>query len=162
MDRITVAEAADRLGVTRDVIRKRIKRSSIEWDAGPDGEVFVYVDASATSNDPSATNGDEPEDASGHEPAAALVESLQDQVKYLRHEVEVWQDEARRKDHLLAAALERIPAIEPPLDSPNPNAAQEPRESPQTSSEHQGSGTPPPEDGEAEKRSWWRRVFLGE
>jgi hypothetical protein len=159
MDRITVAEAADRLGVTRDAIRKRIKRSSIEWDAGPDGEVFVYVDASVTSNAASATNGDGSEDASGYEPSAALVESLQDQVAYLRHEVEVWQDEARRKDHLLAAALERIPAIEAPPDTPPTNTPSEPRESPVTPSEQQGSGTAHPEDGGAEKRSWWKRFF---
>jgi len=89
--------------------------------------VFVYVDTSATSEDASATNGDMSEDTSGHEGSTALVESLQDQVEYLRREVEVWQDEARRKDHLLAAALERIPAIEAPPDTPNPNGSPEPR-----------------------------------
>jgi hypothetical protein len=31
--RATVAEAADRLGVTPDALRKRIKRGSIEWEA---------------------------------------------------------------------------------------------------------------------------------
>jgi hypothetical protein len=33
MDRVTVAEAADRLGVTHDAPRKRIERGSIEWEA---------------------------------------------------------------------------------------------------------------------------------
>ncbi len=32
MDRVTVAEAVDRRGVTRDAVRKRIKRGSIEWE----------------------------------------------------------------------------------------------------------------------------------
>jgi hypothetical protein len=32
MDRVTVAEAADRRGVTRDAVGKRIKRGSIEWE----------------------------------------------------------------------------------------------------------------------------------
>jgi predicted DNA-binding protein YlxM (UPF0122 family) len=31
MDRVTLAETADRRGVTRDAVRKRIKRS-IEWE----------------------------------------------------------------------------------------------------------------------------------
>jgi hypothetical protein len=62
----------------------------------------------------------------------ALVESLQDQAGYLRREVEVWQEEARRKDHLLAAALERIPAIE--------EASSEPRGSPETAPEGSGGG----------------------
>ena len=30
---VTVAEAANRLGVTHDALRKRIKRGSIEWEA---------------------------------------------------------------------------------------------------------------------------------
>jgi hypothetical protein len=161
MDRVTVAEAADRLGVTRDAIRKRVKRGSIEWDAGTNGEVFVYVDASATSNDTAETNGDKSEDVSGHAGSSALVESLQDQVEYLRREVEIWQDEARRKDHLLAAALERIPAIVPPPDAPNHNVAPEAAESPVTSSEPATNGDVPPEQ-ERRERGWWGRLFFGE
>ena len=33
MDRVTVAEAANRLDVIHDALRKRIKRGSIEWEA---------------------------------------------------------------------------------------------------------------------------------
>jgi hypothetical protein len=51
MERLTIAEAAEMLGVTRDAVRKRIKRDSIEWETGPDGETYVYVDASATRED---------------------------------------------------------------------------------------------------------------
>jgi hypothetical protein len=157
MDRVTVAQAADRLGVTRDAIRKRIKRGSIEWDVEPSGEVFVYVDASATFEDTSATNGDMSEDASGHD---ALVESLRDQVEYLRGEVVVWQDEARRKDHLLAAALERIPALEPPPETVNPTSSTDPSGGPVTPSEHQGNnGTVQTDDKAPEKPSWFRRFF---
>jgi hypothetical protein len=68
-------------------------------------------------------------------------------------------DHRRVLDHLLAAALERIPAIEPPPDTPTPNSSPEPRESPQTFSEQQGSGTVSPEDAGQEKSSWWKRVF---
>ena len=32
IDRVTVAEAADSRGVTRDAVCKRIKRGSIEWE----------------------------------------------------------------------------------------------------------------------------------
>jgi hypothetical protein len=158
MDRITVAEAADRLGVTRDAVRKRVKRGRIKWDSNPDGEVFVYVDTSATSEDASATNRDMSEDTSGHEGSTALVESLQDQVEYLRREVEVWQDEARRKDHLLAAALERIPAIEAPPDTLNPNGSPEPRGAALRDAETgDGSGAPDAESGR--HRGFWRRFF---
>ncbi len=70
----------------------------------------------------------------------ALIEELKDRIRYL-------EEESRRKDHLLAAALERIPAIEP---------ASEPRDGPETVAEAAGGGEVPP-DGE--RRSWWRRFF---
>ena len=141
MDRLTIAEAADRLGVTRDAVRKRIKRNTIQWEDGSDGETYVYVDASETTGDVSG-------DASGHAATNPLVESLQEQVEYLRSEVEAWQEEARRKDHLLAAALERIPALEEPSEA---------RGSPETASEEEQKGSVP----EEERRPWWRRMFGG-
>ena len=152
MHRVTIPEAADILGVTRDAVRKRMKRDSIRYEVGDDGETYVYVDASTTGKDKSANVGD----TSGQDTTQAFVESLRDQVEYLRREVAVWQDEARRKDHLLAAALERIPAIEAPPDTPPPERPPGPRKSPVTASEDRGNGDVPPEP---EKRPWWRRLF---
>ncbi len=173
MKRMSIAEAADTLGVTRDAIRKRVKRQSIEWEVDPSGETFVYLDASGHNGDASETDadasgrdgdtsetdadasgrgGDTSADTSRH----ALVESLQDQVEYLRREVEVWQEESRRKDHLLARALERIP---PQLETP------ETPQAPESADESTQRAEPPADAGEAqeggEPRSWWRRLFGG-
>ena len=41
---------------------------------------------------------------------------MQDQIDTLKQELEDWKEQARRKDHLLAAALERIP---PQLEAPH-------------------------------------------
>jgi len=79
---MTVAEAANVLGVTRDAVRKRIKRDSIEWETGPDGETYVFVDASATANDASATNADMSEDTSGHDDREKLIEFLYEQLEH--------------------------------------------------------------------------------
>src|SRR5215207_8739396 len=49
-----------------------------------------------------------PQDAA---PDASLVAHLQDEVTFLRGELEARTEELRRKDHLLAAALERIPEL---------------------------------------------------
>jgi hypothetical protein len=49
---------------------------------------------------------------------------------------------------------QRIPELEPAS-----NASPEPRQSPQTSSEHHGDSTAKSDDGGAEKPSWWRRFF---
>jgi len=79
---------------------------------------------------------------------------LKDQVENLQRELEVRNDELRRKDHLLAAALERIPAIEPP-DTPS-----EPRESSVKGSEEQHSThAPPDQEKPSQRRSWWRAFF---
>ena len=121
MQRMTVAEAANVLGVTRDAVRKRIKRDSIEWETGPDGETYVFVDASATANDASATNADMSEDTSGHDDREKLIEFLYEQ---LEHEREVNRENRR----IIAGLVQRIPAIEPPPETPS-----EPRESPVTS-----------------------------
>ncbi len=161
MKRMSVAEAADTLGVTRDAIRKRVKRGSIEWEVDQNGETFVYLDAPERNGDASATVGDEPGhngDTSADASGQALVESLQDQVEYLRREVEVWQEESRRKDHLLARALERIP---PQLEPPEtPQAPESPTEGPQGTDTPQTSGGPhAPPEAPQDRRSWWRRWF---
>jgi hypothetical protein len=77
---------------------------------------------------------------------AELVEELRRQNEYLR-------EENRRKDHLLAAALERIPAIEAPTGEPEaPQTAQKPQEG--------GESRPnAPGAQEGGRRPWWRRVF---
>src|SRR5829696_797978 len=61
----------------------------------------------------------------------ALVESLLEQVAYLKETVEKRDEEIRHRDHLLAAALERIPALEAPPDT----TLSEPRGSRETASE---------------------------
>ena len=73
-------------------------------------------------------------------------------VQFLRRELEVWQEEARRKDHIIAALTERIPELEPARDIPS-----EPRESAVTATESEGKGQQVPRD--AETLSWWRRIF---
>jgi hypothetical protein len=44
MDRVTVPDAADKLGVTQSAVRKRIQRGTIPWEKDEDGKTFVYVD----------------------------------------------------------------------------------------------------------------------
>ena len=105
------------------------------------------------------TSGDMPTDsaAPSHDTApgmSAFVDSLEDQVDYLRRQLEVWQEEARRKDHIIAALTERIPELEPAREAPT-----EPREAPRSPSEQQSKDVAREESGGAEKPSWWRRFF---
>src|SRR5215216_500664 len=84
-----------------------------------------------------------------------LTDARDELIAQLRSEVEAWREEARRKDHLLAAALERIP---PQLEAPPDE-----RESPETGGGTQGraeprSDAPGAQEG-AQRRPWWRRIL---
>lgn len=144
MDRISVPEAAELLGVTQDAVRKRIHRDAISWEQDDDGRYYVYLDSEDTTrNTYRATRQDTSRDA--------LLRSMQDQIDTLKQEVADWKEQARRKDHLLAAALERIPAIE--------EAPSEPRESDVSPSDKPGEDGVPPE--EEKRRSRLYRFFFG-
>ncbi len=156
--RVTVDEAATLLGTTANALRKRIERGTIQSEK-VDGVRYVLLSDVDMPRHAGDTSGDMPPDsvAPSHDTAtgmSAFVDSLEDQVDYLRRQLEVWQEEARRKDHIIAALTERIPELEPAS-----NAAPEPRESSQTGSEYPGSGTVSPDDKGTEKPSWWRRFF---
>jgi hypothetical protein len=160
LERVTVPEAAERLGISENALRKRVQRDTVQWDRDDDGRVFVYLSPAGTAK--AADQADDyATDYAGDQPGfpVELVDSLQEQVGYLRGALETRDKELAEMRRLLAGALERIPAIEPPPDTPTPNTPGEPRESTVTYSDEQGSDADHPEDGGAEKRSWWKRFF---
>jgi hypothetical protein len=140
---LPVADATRVMGISRDALYKRIRRkNSVGWEKGEDGRIYVYVDT-ATDAD-TAADMDAAIDASIDQ--AAFIASLEEQVSYLREVIrfrdeeirrreEEYREESRRRDHLLAEALERIPAIEAPHGAPSetPNASE-------TASEEEGKG----------------------
>ncbi len=79
----------------------------------------------------------------------------EDQVEYLRRELEIRNDELRRKDHLLAAALERIPAIEPPETPEAPEGASE---KPTAQQNHRRGANLAPTGAELVAAILWLRV----
>lgn len=90
-DRVTLQEAARRLGVTEGAVRKRVQRDSIEHEKGEDGRVYVYLD---TGEDTSST---ESQDAGG-----TLEEELRDRVRFLERALETEQEGRRRADTIIA------------------------------------------------------------
>jgi predicted ArsR family transcriptional regulator len=133
MDRVPVSEAAARLGVTPDAVRQRIRRGTIEYEKADDGRYFVFLTSHAGRRD-SVQDGVQ----------KALIERLHDENAFLRRALE-------RKDHLLAMALERIPAIE--------EALSEPRDAPEANPDDPGEGNVPPD--QEKPVSWWRKLFSG-
>jgi predicted DNA-binding transcriptional regulator AlpA len=51
MDRVSVAEAAHRLGISQDAVYKRIKRGTIPWEKGEDDKTYVWIDEVDRSTD---------------------------------------------------------------------------------------------------------------
>src|SRR5215203_2489748 len=120
MDRVTVAEAAARLGVKEQAIRKRIQRGTIVHDKDEDGRVYVYVDPYEDTDNNTRDPGSTINGTSMH----TLIKSQQEHIDTLKREVEDWKEEARRKDTIIMTMAQRIPELEPATDAPeSPEAA---------------------------------------
>jgi hypothetical protein len=147
--RLTLRQAAAALGVSESAIRKRVERGTLRSDKGADGRRYVYVDAVTDSV------ADEGEDASTTREHDALISELRAHNDTLREQLEAERQGHAEARRLLAAALERIPAIEAPSETP---------EAAETVEEQQGRGEPHPATGESQEgvqRPWWRRMFGG-
>jgi aspartate/methionine/tyrosine aminotransferase len=140
--RVDLREAAEILDTTVDAVRKRIKRGTLEGDKGEDGKVYVWLDLDQTVN---------PDDAS----LSALVEAKDETIELLRHQLEQEREANRENRRLLAAALERIPAIEAPQEATGaPEAATESGEGAPYGTSRQEA-----QDSLQRRHSWWRRFF---
>jgi len=160
-DRVTIQQAAQRLGVKEDAVRKRIQRGSMRHEKAKDGRVYVWVDAAQdTAQDAPETSRDEYRDTAQDE----RVEDLREQVAYLRRQLDEEREARRRADTILvqlsAANAEQartIRAIEAPASEEAPEAAETVEEEPEQAPPR--SDTPGPQT--AAKRPWWRRMFGG-
>ena len=160
--RLTVFEAAEVLGISPEAVRARIKRGTLRKDKGPDGIVYVHLDAV-----PPRQDGDETESSS--RPDASLVEVLREQVDALRldlegwkKEAEDWKDEARRKDTIIMSLTQRIPELPSAAPQEAPGAPQadaaaseEGREGGQERGAQEGHDSP------QRRRSGLMRFFFG-
>jgi excisionase family DNA binding protein len=160
-DRVTIQQAAQRLGVKEDAVRKRIQRGSMRHEKAKDGRVYVWVDAAQdTAQDEPETSRDEYRDTAQDE----RVEDLREQVAYLRRQLDEEREARRRADTILvqlsAANAEQartIRAIEAPASEEASEAAEKVEDSPEEASPRPAAGGAQ----EAAQRPWWRRLFGG-
>jgi chromosome segregation ATPase len=171
---LTVHEAATALNLTVEAVRSRIKRGTLAKEKSQDGTVYVVLnsanrpDQARLGDDQSRQGDDQAVDQSTAQ--SLLIERLENEIGYLRQEVEDWKEEARqkveylqrelevrneelrRKDTIIMSLTQRIPELEPAQDT-----LSESRESVVTATEEsQGKGQVP---RDAETPSWWRRIF---
>ena len=134
-ERVTIQEAARRLGITESAVRKRVERGSLRHNKEGDGRVYVYLDMRDMERD-------RVQDISYD----MMVTRLENENEFLRRELE-------RKDAILLNMTEAMKALSPPE-----------RESPQTVEEASEGAEPRPgteESQEAVQRPWWRRWLGG-
>ena len=144
--RVPVIEAASILGITPDAVRSRLRRGTLTKEVGEDGTVFVRLNGDGRT--------DQTTDRLTDQPTVAYINALRSENELLRRELEDRKEESRRKDHIIMTLAQRVPELQ---------AAQEPREAPQTTAEDAGGVEPRPATEGAQDpsqpRSWWRRWF---
>src|ERR671910_3018799 len=148
LDRISVAQAAHRLGVTQDAVRKRIARGTIRHEKDYEGRIFVYLDTlfeRESKTDQGNGQGAESKTVLDDD-QDKYTRSLEDQIDFLRRELE-------RKDKIIMSLTQLIPELE---------ASPEPREGHVTDTEEASKDTASPEQQEpSQRRSWLHRFFFG-
>ena len=103
---MTLREAADVLGVSKEAVRKRVIRGTLSSEKDADGKVYVYLDG---VGDTSATHEHD-----------ALISQLRDEIAYLR-------EESRRKDEIIMQQALTVRQLTPgaPPDAPGGRVSDE-------------------------------------
>jgi hypothetical protein len=142
VDRLTIQEAASRLGISEGAVRKRVTRGTLRHDKGGDGRVYVYLDAGV----------DKRVDAGVDPNSSALISQLKDEISYLR-------EENRRKDEIIMQQAMTMRQLTAPAEEAREDASESSETRPATD-------VPPDAGGEAQEasetpdtRPWWQRWF---
>jgi excisionase family DNA binding protein len=125
MVRMTVAEAARRLGISEAGVRKRIQRGQMPHERGDDRRVWVWISPGEVRD---AEDRDEPVQSRDRDKMSRdeLVEELRDQVRYLRDQLDQERDANRENRRIIAALTSRIPELSPPAQEEGPPPPSEP------------------------------------
>ena len=153
---LTVAEAAQRFGISKEAVRKRISRGTLQVGRDEDERVTVYVPPSGTS---SGT-----ESHADHE----LVEAKEETIRVLQQQLEAEREARLRADHIIARLSEsnaELSRTVRELESGEPEQppASEHREPSEEggrsgSEAEQGAGAAPESQTLSQRlRRWWRR-----
>ncbi len=162
-DRITVQEAARRLGVKDDAIRKRIQRGTLDHDKDPDGRVYVYLDAAQDET----YDGQDTKaawDVSQVSTTDAVVMAKDETISELRDQVDFLRRELERKDAILMSLTHRIPELEAPAEAPTSSQTHEETAGGPSRSRGGDDGSPfaqEPQNGSEDVREPWYRRWFG-
>ncbi len=143
---VPLSEAAAVLGISKDAVRMRVKRGTIDHEKR-DGRVYVFLHAV-----PDAV----PDDDRG-----VVVSDLRDQVEYLRDQLDLRAREIERRDVIISQLTQatsnltdRLRELEAPAE---PSDA--PEEEPEEAAPRPAAGGAQEAQEHPQRRSWWREFF---
>ncbi len=148
MDRVTIQEAARRLGISEGAVRKRVTRRSLEHEKDPSGRVFVYLDERTTRG------VDGVQDTGVHPNSRALISRLEGEVEFLR-------DQVHRQQEIIAQQAVTMRQLTAAAQEEPPEAAETVEEEPEGSEPRPATPGPQTAAQGGERRSWWRRLIGG-
>ena len=157
--RVTIREAASRLGVTEGAIRKRLQRGSLSKEMGEDGRVYVYLPASEDTSHPESQGQSQDQQDLAHE----LVDAKNTHIASLERQLEAERRANEEMRRLLAGLIERVPQLEAPTDTSAPTQQGERGAESSPESTVGTQPTPGPEESSEGdiRRPFWRRWFGG-
>ncbi len=139
---VPLAEAAARLGISEELVRKRIYRKKLKgykvdgrWHVVLNGQDQRHATPQDSRQDPSGQVQDRQDSF-----ARELIDSQKTEIEFLRSELSARTEELRRKDHIIAALTDTLKQRLPELEPGTP-------------------ATPSPRQSTQQERSWWQRFF---
>lgn len=106
---LDIVEAATRLGLSTETVRKRLQRGKLKGFKTPGGGWRVVL---PTPDSPDKQPGQSPDGS------AALVAALRDEVAFLRGQLQARDDEIRRAHVLLQQAQQQAVRLLDPPETP--------------------------------------------
>lgn len=111
-DSLDIAEAAARLGVSTETVRKRLQRGKIKGFKAPDGSWRVVLPSQDSPGQQPGQGPDIVQDKPG-QPNQDLVTALREEVAFLRTQLQARDEEIRRAHILLQTAQQQATALLP-------------------------------------------------
>jgi hypothetical protein len=136
--RLTVAQAADQLGISEDAVRSRVKRGTIKAER-EFGTVYVLLDGQPTEDQPTTD-----------QTTSRPTDPRDELIAVLREQLASEREANRENRRLLLAALER-----PVRELESGDRSSDIEEAP----EDVGGSEAGAEQTDSHPVSWWRRLF---
>ena len=102
--RLTVAEASSELGISKEAVRKRIDRGTLNAEKGEDGTWTVLLEATTSTQDNVEDNG-------RVLVLQAKLDALERAYEAQKSEIEYLRDENKRKDSIIMNLSNKIPQL---------------------------------------------------